>query len=282
MQGTFEQFDSAYFRYYGRLMRYTPFFPTPGNHDYLTDSAAAYLAVHSVPQETVPAADRGRYYSFDWGNAHIVSLDSNLSLERAIVEQGPMLKWLENDLQATRQFWRIVFFHHPPYAAGPNQGDPLCANARDYIAPILEKNGVQLVFNGHEHAYHRSRMLRGNAIAAPADGITYVTSGGGGASLYSVFENPLVDVSKSEHHYVRAGVRGTQLTLDAIGVDGRQIDSFTLAPPPAIAQDDNGLAISFSPAPQAGAQVHITGRALAGRKHTRLWDNFPPHYPEQL
>jgi hypothetical protein len=266
MQGTFEQFDANYFRYYGPVMNSVPFFPTPGNHDYMTDGAAAYVALHSVPQQTVPAGDRGRYYSFDWGNAHFVSLDSNTSLEQAIAGTGSMLEWLENDLRSTQQFWRIVFFHHPPYAAGPNQSDVLSTLARERIVPILEKYGVQVVFNGHEHAYHRSRLIRDNAVTTPGEGTVYITSGGGGASLYDVFAHPLLEVSKSNHHYVRAEVSGTQLTLRAIGVDGNEIDSFRLAPPPAIAEDGQGPAISFSTIFQEGAMFRITGRGLAAEQ----------------
>ena len=114
------------------------------------------MAVHSVPGDTVPVADRGRYYSFDWANVHFVSLDSNLSLERAVTSGGPMLEWLNNDLRSTRQFWRVVYFHHPPYGAGPNQNDVHSLWIRQYAVPIFEANGVQLVLNGHEHSYQRS------------------------------------------------------------------------------------------------------------------------------
>ena len=262
MHGTFEQYHSNYFRYYGGLMNSVPFFPTPGNHDYLTNNAAPYLALHSVPQDTVPFDDRGRYYSFDWGNAHFVSLDSNASLASAIEGTGPMLAWLEEDLRATRQFWRIVFFHHPPYAAGPNQSDEISSLVREAIVPILEKHGVQLVLNGHEHAYHRSRLIRNNTVVKPGEGTTYVTSGGG-AFLYPVFPHSLVEVSKPEHHYIRAEVRGTRLTLQTIGIDGTEVDSFTLAPPPVIANYGREPAVRFSPALEPGALVRIAGRGLA-------------------
>ena len=266
MHGTFEQYHSNYFPYYGALMNSVPFFPTPGNHDYLSNNAAAYLALHSVPQDTVPFNDRGRYYSFDWGNAHFVSLDSNASLVSAIEGTGSMLEWLEADLRATRQFWRIVFFHHPPYAAGPNQSDEISSLVRESMVPILEKYGVQLVLNGHEHAYHRSRLIRNGTVAKPADGITYVTSGGGGAFLYPVFPHNLVEVSKPEHHYIRVDVRGTRMTLRTVGIDGTEIDRVTLAPPPAIAADGAEPAVRFSPRLEPGAMVRIAGRGLAAEE----------------
>ncbi|MCX6632189.1 MAG: metallophosphoesterase family protein, partial [Candidatus Solibacter sp.] len=76
--GTYQQFTDNYFEYYWTLMRRACFFTVPGNHEYYTPGAAPYLALHASPTETVPFPDRGRYYSFDWGNTHFVALDPNL------------------------------------------------------------------------------------------------------------------------------------------------------------------------------------------------------------
>ncbi|PYS55062.1 MAG: hypothetical protein DMG13_05710 [Acidobacteria bacterium] len=262
-QGTYQTYGLNYFNYYYASMASVPFFPTPGNHDYEVQNAAAYLAVHSVPGDTVPVADRGRYYSFDWGNVHFVSLDSNLSLERAVTSGGPMLEWLNNDLRSTRQFWRVVYFHHPPYGAGPNQNDVHSLWIRQYAVPIFEANGVQLVLNGHEHSYQRSQSIRKSAVAAIDTATTYLVSGGGGAFLYPVFDSPFVAAGRSTHHHLRVEVRGTRMTVHAIRFDGVEIDSFTLAPQPAFGDDPNTKPVSFQPAPTAGALVRIAGRALA-------------------
>ena len=77
MHGSFADFQKNYFDVYRQVLARTPLFPTPGNHEYETPNAVAYLALHNVPAETVSLGERGRYYSFDWGNVHFVSLDSN-------------------------------------------------------------------------------------------------------------------------------------------------------------------------------------------------------------
>src|SRR5438876_956701 len=74
-------YQRNYFNYYYQTMSSVPFFPSPGNHDY-GPTAAPYLAIHALPTENVPFADRHKYYSFDWGNVHFVSLDGHESLER--------------------------------------------------------------------------------------------------------------------------------------------------------------------------------------------------------
>jgi len=141
--GSFEDFQAYYFDPCRDLMKRVPFFPCPGNHDYMTRDAFPYLALHDLPQlRSVPEQDRGRYYSFDWGNVHFVSVDSNAPLVLAAGGQGSMLDWLEQDLRATRQYWKIVYFHHPPFAGGPNENDASSELARRYLVPIVERHGV--------------------------------------------------------------------------------------------------------------------------------------------
>src|SRR5438045_9708005 len=104
-----------------------------------------------------------------------------------------MLEWLELDLNKTKQFWKIAFFHHPPYAVGPNQTGLVSSVVRERIVPILEAYGVQLVMSGHEHSYQRTHSIREGAVTAPGQGTVYITSGGGGGALHPAHEHPLVN-----------------------------------------------------------------------------------------
>ena len=261
--GSFEGYQLRYFDVYRNLMKRAAFFPSPGNHDYQADNAWSYLAVHDLPTEDVPVADHKRYYSFDWGNAHFIALDSNTPLSRAANGRGPMLAWLENDLRNARQFWRVAYFHHPPYAGGPNERDALSAMARNHIVPILEKYNVSLVLNGHEHSYQRSWPLRGGQVVEDGDGVVYVTTGGGGVSLYPVFPRPFLAFAQSVHHYVRAEVDGFRMTLRSIGMDGQEVDKLTLAPAPFLTTDGAVNSASFTPALAPGGLVSFFGRQLA-------------------
>ena len=127
--GTFEEFQANYFEYYWTLMRRVPFFPVAGNHDTSTEASAPYLALHALPAENVPPEDRGRYYSFDWGDAHFIALDSDLLATGNA--SGPMLAWLESDLQqSSGARWRVAYFHHLPYPISHHVDDPICAATR--------------------------------------------------------------------------------------------------------------------------------------------------------
>jgi hypothetical protein len=256
-------YQRNYFNYYYATMSSAPFFPTPGNHDFGPE-LNPYLSIHSLPADTTPAADRGRYYSYDWGNVHFVSLDGYAGVDDAVNAGGLMLQWLDDDLRSTKQFWRVVYFHYPPFAAGPNMNDPHSALIRQYVVPILEKYGVQIVLGGHEHSYQRSQPMRNSNFVTPETGTNYLASGGDGAGLYPVYNAfPFVAFGQSAHHHLRAEVRGTRLTFHAIRHDGVEFDTYTIAPAPVLTDDAGIRPVTFSLGPLPGATISITGRNLA-------------------
>jgi len=279
-RGTFLQMLTRYLDIYQDLFKRAPVFPTPGNHEYETESAAPYLALHAPPTDGVPLPDRGRYYSFDWGDAHFVSLDTNLPLARAVQGSGAMLQWLDQDLTRSRRPWRMALLHHAPYPTSIHENDATSALVRAHIVPILERHNVQLVFSGHEHNYQHSKPLRGGQPVESGPATVYVISGGGGAALYPVVPRPPLAYAESAHHYIRVDVEGPRLTLQAVRIDSQEIDRFTLtlppppappAPPPVsppvttnpVTVEAVVNAASFTPGLASGSLISIFGRALA-------------------
>lgn len=264
---TYQSVEANYYGVYRDLMTQVPFFATLGNHEYYTNSGLPSLAGREVPPCGVAAADQGRYYSFDWGNVHFVALDSNDPLTNSIAGTCGMLDWLASDLQATRKFWRVVFFHHPPYATGKHQDEPEAGMVRQAIVPILEQYGVQLVFNGHEHTYERTYpLLGGQVVDAANGGIVYVTSGGGGADTATYDPNALIAQNAGVNHYVRASVSGAAMGLHTIALGGSEIDTFGLAPLPQALVAANPA--SWSPSLASGGLLAVTGRNLCPYEST--------------
>jgi uncharacterized protein (TIGR03437 family) len=276
---TYASIEENYYGVYQEIMAQVPFFASLGNHEYMTDNANPTLAARVTPTAGVPAADQGRYYSFDWGNAHFVALDSNTPLDDAIAGTGEMLAWLDNDLQSTSKFWKIVFFHHPGYATGVHQDEPPAGEVRQGIVPILEKYGVQLVLNGHEHTYQRTYELLGGQVVAPnSGGVVYITSGGGGAIPYYTAPNNLIAQSIGLNNYVHAEVSGDEIIVKARGLGARgDIDSIVLAPQPQLFSAVNSASQSTDLA--SGGALTILGRNInstsfkAGLKAPRLTEN---------
>jgi hypothetical protein len=264
-------YQRNYFNYYYATMSSAPFFPTPGNHDF-GPTLTPYLSVHSLPGDSTPVTDLGRYYSYDWGNVHFVSLDAHASLNDAVNGSGLMLQWLDNDLRSTKQFWRVVYFHYPPFAAGVHMNDPQPALVRQYVVPILEKYGVQVALSGHEHSFQRSQPMRKSNFVSTNAGTNYISSGGGGALLYPVYDAfPIVAFGRSAYHYLRVEVTGTQFTFHAIRHDGLEFDTYTIAPVPLLADDPNVQPVVLVPGPFAGPIISINGRNLADEETFASW-----------
>ena len=265
--GTYQEFEALYFSVYRDMLSRVPVFLCPGNHDYYTPNAAPYLAVTSPPVSNVAAIERGRFYSYDWGDIHFVSLDSNEPLERAIAGTGTMFQWLEDDLRRTRKFWRIVFLHHPPYPTSTHHAnDAVSATVRQHLVPILERYGIPLVIAGHDHNYQRAIPLSKGASAVSGTGTQYVITGGGGTNLFSLPGSPILAKGAAVHHYMRFDIDGGTLTMRAKGLDGAEFDRAVVTPMPSVGEAAVVNAASFTPAVAPGTLITIYGRNLAYRE----------------
>jgi Calcineurin-like phosphoesterase/Domain of unknown function DUF11 len=116
--------------------------------------------------------DHQSNYSFDYGNAHFLFLDANPHLFNDNLPGGNAFntapptfvryptalgQWVINDLDSSRQLWKIVVFHQPAFSSG--DGTIVNIQMRS-IAQLLEDHGVNVAFNGHEHNYQRTLPIR--------------------------------------------------------------------------------------------------------------------------
>jgi len=223
---SYTQYDNWLFGVYSQWMGSRPFYPSIGNHDDEINHASAYRDVFVLPElgasSTYPD-NAERYYSFDYGPVHFVALDT----EYALLDPGrqqAQLAWLDADLGATTQPWRVVYFHRSPYSSGAEHGSML--DVRQAFSPILERRGVQLVLSGHDHDYERSLPWR--QFVATGSAITYVVTGGGGAPLYGVGTSSWTAKSASVNHYMRMTAAGCVMTVEAVGLDGAVFDQTSI------------------------------------------------------
>ena len=263
--GTYNEFTANYFEYYYTLMRRACFFTIAGNHEYITQNSAPYLALHAPPTDTVPALDRGKYYSFDWADIHFVGLDANLLDPYFADAQARMLAWFDNDLANTHATWKIVFFHQTAYPIFHHIDDPIDIAARALFVPILERHGVQLVLSGHEHNYQRSKPMRASVpVPVGTGGTVYMVSGGGGGDLHPVVPESFLDWEASVWHYLRVSVDGQKITIQAIGTDGKEFDRLVLTQPPLLGTSNSVVnGASFTSSLATGELVSIFGQQLA-------------------
>jgi predicted MPP superfamily phosphohydrolase len=228
-EGTYRQFDRTIFHVYRPILGKVPIFPTLGNHDYLTDDGAPYLAIFDLPNNAQSDSNRMRYYSFDYGNVHFAVVDSTPLVKAKDVTVGQeMLAWLRRDLSRATQPWKIVTCHHPPYNAG-HYGSNERVQAE--LVPVFEAYGVDLVLSGHQHNYQRSKPLRrGQVTTTEAGGIVYIVSGAGAAARHRCSAPSWLAHSVSSVDfglYNRIRVSGQTLIIEAVDERGEIRDTYT-------------------------------------------------------
>jgi len=146
--------------------------PTPGNHDYESAGAAPYFQYFGA---NAGPAGLG-YYSFDLGEWHIISLNSNVPAQ-ATSAQG---EWLKSDLSLYRNYTcTLAFWHHPVFSSGEHGDGP---EMRELFR-LLHTAGADVVLAGHDHDYERFAPQDPDGRFDPVRGIRQFVVGTGGGEL---------------------------------------------------------------------------------------------------
>ncbi len=193
------------------LLRKAAFYPSLGNHERNAKNYYQFL-------------DARPYYSFDWGSAHCIVINSDIGNAGATRAEKDAFweaqtRWLEEDLRDSQKAgFRFVFAHHPPMSAVKRRqgGNPHMAA----LEPMFEKYRLSAGFFGHDHNYQH--YLK--------DGIHYFITGGGGAPLYDVDAPPAGITRKVEktENFVVVQVNGAKAHIEAWKPNGEKLDAADL------------------------------------------------------
>jgi hypothetical protein len=150
--------------------------PSPGNHDYDDGNGEAYFGYFGV---RAGPPERG-YYSYDVGNWHAISLNSELYFGQGNDDDVRAQEdWLRSDLKDRRSACTLAYFHRPLFNSGKYGPTPKMQG----LWNILYESGVDLVLNGHEHHYERFLPQTPSGVPDPARGIVEIIAGTGGGDL---------------------------------------------------------------------------------------------------
>ena len=118
--------------------------------------------------------------------------------------------------------WKIIILHEPGWSAGRDSASyphPNNEDVQNFLQPICEQYGVQLVFAGHNHYYSR----------ACKNGILHITTAGGGAPIYTPdAEYPNVICTFQENHFCKVEINDNILTVSAINSQNNVFDEFSI------------------------------------------------------
>ncbi len=184
-----------------RMLASFPYQACRGNHE-----QSAVLFKKYFPY---PFVD-GRYWSFDYGPVHFVVVDQYTDYSQGSTQ----LNWIENDLASTKKLWKFFLLHEPGWSAGGHENEQ---GVQKYLQPLCRQYNVPLVFGGHNHYYAR----------AVVNDIHHITTGGGGAPIYSADPNyPYVVKTAQVHHFCTIDIQNDLLYFTATDINGNQIDYF--------------------------------------------------------
>ena len=192
------------------------------------------------------------WYAFDWGPARFYVLEtawSDLAANQYESDfeahwNGPVpgcpacgteRDWLAADLAAhAGTALKFAFFHYPLHSDALHGSDAFLTGP-DSLEELLAGNGVDIVFNGHDHHYQRN-----NPTVADSNMVSYVT-GGGGQFLYPVSgcsattayavgasgtscNGPARTPASKVHHFLLVTVNGTDVTVTPTDSTGETFD----------------------------------------------------------
>lgn len=137
-----------------QALRSLPVATSLGNHDAISGNYSFHF--NNPNASSLGSTVGGGNYYFRYGSAVFIMLNTNntnTAEHKTFIEQVVS----ENE-DAT---WRVVTLHQDIYGSAEHSNEPQIAELRYNLVPIFEANNIDVVLTGHDHAYSRSKILKG-------------------------------------------------------------------------------------------------------------------------
>ena len=217
----------------GFLYAQTPQMPTPGNHEYGRGPVLnpQWRRQYTLP-ETGPAGVeklKETAWTVDYQGLRLISVDAPL-FHGDEAMRAEMVRWLDGLLANNPNRWTTLFLHFPLFSIDPDRDN---ARVRDALKPLIDKYGVDLVLQAHDHGYARGAIGTGPMLNAgpsePSDqGSTYVVSVAG-PKMYPVADLGWAARSASRTQtFQTLEVSPEAVVYRAFTATGRELDAFRL------------------------------------------------------
>ena len=210
----YHQYIYPYTGSYGSGATTNNFYPTLGNHDWLTTVGQLpkpYLDYFSLPGNE-------RYYEFTRGPLHFFVVDSDSSEPDGITSNSIQGQWLQSALATSTSAWNVVFLHHSPYSSGIH-------GSNTTLQWPFQAWGADIVLSGHDHTYERLSI----------NGLPYIVNGLGGMQTLYNFNTPVAGSQvryNANHGALLVDATDVYATFKFITRSGIVIDTFSLGTPP--------------------------------------------------
>ncbi len=195
--------------------------PVLGNHEYQGGEPKMYLQQFALMRNGPKEIPPERAYSFRYSDAQFIILDSNLA---------PSLQtnWLAQELSTTKATWKFVAYHHPAYSSAEGRQNE---SVVEHWTPLFDQYHVDLVLQGHDHAYLRTFPMKGGQRAeTPAKGTVYVVATSG-TKFYPQAKHDYTQVGMTNvatYQVLDIQISGPRMNYRAFDIDGVLRDQFVI------------------------------------------------------
>ena len=231
----------------GPLATEVPHLPVPGNHDEhrpkgTPDSSKVHgvsplwNAHFALPANGPAGLDDlpGQNYYLDYQGVRFIAIDANPFANEDYVEserervKSAELAWIEKALSSNPNRWTIVVQHQPLFPVSKERDFP---EMRASLGALYDRYHVDLVLQGHDHAYARTFKVAGEKQVGPNEAGTVYTIAVSGSKMYTVTKprpEIMALVKENLQTFQVIGVEPGVLTYESHTADGKLLDRFEL------------------------------------------------------
>ena len=184
-----------------------PVMTITGNHDYLKGLIyrleRRFSLVHSYFLDSMDGENQ--VFSLRYKDVQILLLDSNREFFYLFSQRN----WLKQQLSSSDAKWKIVVLHHPLYSIRSKNNNLI---QRWMFDDLIREYGVDLVLQGHEHAYAR---MTAHDAAGTAVTPVYTVSHLSPKSYRIEFDNRFDKFGSGSRYYQQVRSSGDTLFVTA-------------------------------------------------------------------
>lgn len=214
----------------GWISKIVPFAPAAGNHEYpdprVTPENARTLTPLWFSHFNLPANGPEQLtqscYTFTFQGVRFIVLNGNEKLDLQAA-------WMTRILENNRQPRIIAAIHQPMYSVLSGRREKI--QHKEILVPVFDRFGVDLVLQGHGHAYSRTFALKNHARTAPGEkGTVYLMSVTGPKAYPADIENRqlFAKITTGRQWFQKIEVRPDKIVVSTLNLSGSIDDRFEI------------------------------------------------------
>ena len=257
-QETFDGLDS--------IGQSVPLLNATGNHDYLKGLIyrleRRFSLVHSYYLDSMEGVNQ--VFTLRYKDVQLFVLDSNREFFYLFTQRA----WLKRQLEKSTAKWKVVVLHHPLYSIRGKNNNLI---QRWMFDDLIREYDVDLVLQGHEHAYARMTAHDDDEAETPV----YVVSHLSPKNYRIEFDERFDKFGSGSRYYQKVVADDEQLILTAYdAVTNALYDSLVITKDKDIEDFGKGIPekIEFTPVPGNKKDAAFAERIKAYKERRKMLD----------